>query len=73
MVLVDADVSNDAMRDFLYRDRKSLSTYALAMYGLTLAKQEQGDKLAMVKRNIEQYLVEDAENQTAYLKLPNSG
>ena len=31
------------------------------------------DKLAMVLQNVRQYLVEDDENQTAYLKLPNEG
>ena len=36
MVLVDADVKNDAMRDFLYRDRTKLAVYGLAMYGLAL-------------------------------------
>jgi uncharacterized protein YfaS (alpha-2-macroglobulin family) len=70
MVLIDADVANDAMRDFLYRDRTHLSVYAKAMFGLTLHKQQQAEKLAMILQNIEQYVVQDDENQTAYLKLP---
>jgi uncharacterized protein YfaS (alpha-2-macroglobulin family) len=70
MVLVDGDVSNQEMRDFLYRDRTELAVYAKAMFGLTLHKQKQADKLAMILRNIKQYVVEDEENQTAYLKLP---
>ena len=40
MVLVDADVANDEMRDFLYRDRTNLAVYAKAMFGLALHKQQ---------------------------------
>jgi uncharacterized protein YfaS (alpha-2-macroglobulin family) len=70
MVLVDAGVMSDTMRDHLYNDRTHLAVYGLAMYGLALHKQNEGDKLAMVMRNISQYVVVDDENQTAYLKLP---
>ncbi|MCG6155538.1 MG2 domain-containing protein [Rubinisphaera margarita] len=70
MVLVDAGVHNETMQDYLYRDRTKLSMYSLAMFGLSLHKLDVQDKLDMVLRNIEQYYVEDLENQTAYLKLP---
>jgi uncharacterized protein YfaS (alpha-2-macroglobulin family) len=70
MVLVDANVDNADMRDFLYRDRTHLAVHAKAMYGLALHKQGQGEKLAMILKNIEQFVVQDEENQTAYLKLP---
>ena len=70
MVLVDAGVNNDVMRDMLYRDRNELSVYAKAMYGLALQKQGEKVKLAMILRNIEQYLQQDDENQTAWLNLP---
>ncbi len=70
MVLFDEDVANHEMLDFLYRDRVELSVYAKAMFGIALAKQKQADKLAMIQRNIEQFLVQDDENQTAYLRLP---
>ena len=40
MVLVDAGVSNDDMRDFLYRDRTELAVYSQAMFGLALHKQQ---------------------------------
>jgi uncharacterized protein YfaS (alpha-2-macroglobulin family) len=72
MVLVDAGVKSDAMRDHLYRDRTKLAVYALSMYGLALHKQQETDKLGMVMRNISQFVVEDDENQTAYLKLPEN-
>jgi uncharacterized protein YfaS (alpha-2-macroglobulin family) len=70
MVLVDAGAANDEMRDFLYRDRTELAVYAKAMYGLALAKRNEGEKLAMILKNIDQYVVVDDENQTAYLRLP---
>ena len=70
MVLVDADVKNDEMQDFLYRDRTKLAVYAKAMFGLALHKQGDAEKLAMILQNIDQFLVQDDENQTAYLKLP---
>ncbi len=58
------------MREFLYRDRTKLAVYALAMYGIALEKEGQKDKLAMVLRNVGQYVQQDDENQTAWLNLP---
>src|SRR5258708_28401716 len=73
MVLTDAGLPNGEMNDFLYRDRTHLAVYAKAMYGLALHKQQQADRLAMILKNIEQFVVEDDENQTAYLRLPAEG
>ncbi len=73
MVLADAKIEDKDMREFLYRDRNNLAVYAKAMFGMALHKQQHTDKRDMLIRNIEQYLVEDDENQTAYLNLPNSG
>ena len=70
MVLVDAERDNVEMRDFLYRDRIELPVYAKAMFGLALHKLGDKEKLAMIVQNIDQFLVQDAENETAYLKLP---
>jgi uncharacterized protein YfaS (alpha-2-macroglobulin family) len=70
MVLVDAGAANDAMREHLYNDRTKLTVYGLATFGLSLHEEKQTDKLAMVMRNISQYLVEDDENQAAYLNIP---
>ncbi|HMF15135.1 MAG TPA: alpha-2-macroglobulin family protein, partial [Gemmataceae bacterium] len=72
MTLVDGGVDNTDMRDFLYRDRTHIAVYAKAMFGLALHKQGQKDKLAMIMQNIEQYLVNDDENQTTYLRMPES-
>ncbi|HUE12595.1 MAG TPA: MG2 domain-containing protein, partial [Planctomycetaceae bacterium] len=69
-VLVEANVNDQEMQDFLYRDRTGLSVYAQGLFGLALAQVKAADRLAMVVRNIDQYLVQDDENQTAWLKLP---
>lgn len=70
MVLVESDVADADMLEFLYRDRTKLPVYAKALYGLALHQQRQQEKLAMILQNIEQFLVLDDENQTAYLRLP---
>jgi uncharacterized protein YfaS (alpha-2-macroglobulin family) len=70
MVLVDADVNSPAMRDYLYRDRTHLAVYGKALQGLALHRQKETKKLEMILQNIAGYLVEDEENQSAYLKLP---
>jgi hypothetical protein len=72
MVLTDESFDNKKMRDYLYRDRNTLAVYAKAMFGMALVKVEDSQKLAMIITNIEQFLVVDHENQTAYLNLPNS-
>ena len=56
MVLVDAGVKNADMLEFLYRDRTNLAVYGMAMYGLALEKQGEKEKLAMILRNIGQYV-----------------
>lgn len=73
MILTDAGHVNAEMRDFLYRDRQHLSAYGKAVFGLALHAQGQQEKLDMILQNIEQFAVEDAENQTAYLNLPDGG
>jgi len=72
MVLAEAGKEDKTMLEFLYRDRTHLSVYAKAMFGLALHKNGHEEKLAMIMQNIEQYLVEDEENQSAWLRLPNS-
>lgn len=72
MVLVDAGEPSQEMMDALYKDRVHLSVYAKAMFGLALHKENQNDKLQMIVRNVMQFVVQDEENQTAYLKLPES-
>jgi len=72
MVLVEADYRSAEMLGFLERDRPQLSVYALSMYGMALHQLGEAEKLAAVLQNISQYVVEDDENQTAWLNLPES-
>lgn len=75
MVLTDAKAGGDDMKEmdaFLYRDRNFIGVYSKAMYGLALSRQNEKEKLDMILQNISQYLVQDNENQTAYLKLPET-
>ena len=65
------------MRGYLYADRTNLAVYSLATFGLALEYEVElqagGDveqMRDMVIRNLSQYVVTDAENQTAYLDLP---
>jgi uncharacterized protein YfaS (alpha-2-macroglobulin family) len=73
MVLVDANIVDDRMDDYLYRDRVNLSLYAKSLYGLALHKQNSAERLTMIIRNIDQFLVQDEENETAYLNDEVSG
>ena len=71
MILGDAGAFHEEMREFLYRDRNHLTVYSKGLFGLALHKQGgHVEQLAMILQNIEQFVVEDNENQTAYLKLP---
>jgi len=73
MILVNANNDNKVMRELLYRDedRNGLSVYGKCVFGLALHKVGDKKKLDMILQNVSQYLVQDDENQTAYLKLPN--
>lgn len=72
MVLTEHDANDAIMTDYLYRDRGDLSVYGLSLTGLVLHKQQDAVRRDMVIRNIEQFLVQDEENQTAWLRLPES-
>ena len=72
MVLADANVLDDNMNAFLYRDRTKLSVQAKGLFGLALHKQKDAEKLKMIIKNIDQFLIQDNENDTAYLKLPGT-
>ena len=73
MVLCDADKVNAEMRDFLYRDRNQLTVYSKSMLGLAMHKINRVEERDMLIRNVEQFLVIDNENQSAYLELKNGG
>ena len=67
---LSADDTMAKMRDYLHRDRTRLAVYSLATYGVALQIQGEQEKLAMVMRNLSQYVEQDDENQTAWLNLP---
>lgn len=71
MVLSDANLGNQDMGKYLYRDRNLLSVYAKSMVGMAYHVNTLLEMRDMMIRNIEQFLVKDEENQTAYLKLGN--
>jgi len=73
MVLTDEKVDNPEMRKRIYRDRNHISVYAKAMFAIACHHVGDKEKRDMLKRNVEQYLQEDDENQSAWLKLPNGG
>ena len=73
MILTEEGIDNKEMKEFLYRDRNNLSVYAKAVFGIGLHKVSDEEKLAMVMRNINQYVVQDDENETAYIKNPQPG
>jgi len=70
MVLVDAGTDNGDMKEHLYRDRTHLSFYTKCMFGLALDTVKDLAKRDMILQNCAQFVVQDEENQTAYLKLP---
>jgi alpha-2-macroglobulin len=72
-VLADAGKDNAEMREFLYRDRQRLAVYSRALIGLAYHKLGHNTKRDMVLRNIDQLLVEDEENETAWLNLGAGG
>ena len=73
MVLCDAEKVNAEMADFLYRDRNDLSVYSKSMLGLAMHKINRVEERDMLIQNVEQFLVIDEENQSAYLDLRNGG
>ena len=72
-VIAEGGGMNKEMRDFLYRDRNDLAVYAKCTYALGLDLKNETEKRDMLRKNIEQYLVMDAENQTARLDVRNGG
>jgi hypothetical protein len=70
LMLVDAGAESPEMREFLYRDRLNLALYSNAIFGVALHAIDDREKLAMIRQNLSQFLVQDPENETAYLRLP---
>jgi len=71
-VMAENKQQNKEMMERLYRDRNHLSVYGKSMLGLAMKMQNEKEKLDMLMQNIEQFLVQDEENQTAYLRFPEN-
>jgi uncharacterized protein YfaS (alpha-2-macroglobulin family) len=71
--LVEIGQDPEALRDFLYRDRTSLSLYGQGLLGLALEKKGRKAELEMVLKNIGQFVEQDEENQTVWLRMNNNG
>jgi uncharacterized protein YfaS (alpha-2-macroglobulin family) len=81
LVLSEHDLNDPAMTDYLYRDRGDLTVYGLSLTGLVLHREGEApaepqrnaiERRDMVIKNIEQFLEQDEENQTAWLRLPEN-
>ncbi|MBL7661243.1 alpha-2-macroglobulin [bacterium] len=70
MVLTEAGRPNAEMKELLFRDKTQIAVHTKAMLGIAFAKEGDKAKVEAILKNIEQYLVQDDENQTAYLRLP---
>ena len=72
-VLGETGSDHKEMLGFLYRDKNDLPVYAKCLLGLELHRTKAKERRNEVLRNIEQFLVTDDENQTAWLNLGNGG
>jgi hypothetical protein len=71
-VLAEHSASDPAMNDYLFRDRGQLSAYGLALSGLVMHQMQDVEKRDQILRNLDQFLVQDNANQTAWLRLPEA-
>jgi uncharacterized protein YfaS (alpha-2-macroglobulin family) len=69
-VLSEHGTGDVAIRDFLLRDRGQLTAYGLALCGLYLHRLQDLPNRDLVIQNLNQFLVRDVDNQTAWLQLP---
>ncbi len=67
-VLILAGRSDPAMQQILYNQREHLSVYGKALLAWAAHQLDNAEQTNMLRRNIEQFLVQDAENETAYLR-----
>jgi alpha-2-macroglobulin len=68
--LVKAGVESSFMRERLFTERGKLSINGLTIFASACQQLKEKEKLKMLLENINQFFVEDKENQTAYLRIP---
>ncbi len=71
-ILATPGTNAPGMLEALYNARLGLSPYAQALLGSALHAAGRNAERDMIRRNLEQFLVTDAENQTAWLKFQNA-
>ncbi|GIW96744.1 MAG: alpha-2-macroglobulin [Pirellulaceae bacterium] len=71
-VLALGDRWNDEMFELLYRNRQHLGALGMTLLALSAHDRDLVEQRDMLRRNVEQFLVSDVENETAYLRLPSS-
>ena len=69
-VLSEHNTGDPAIGDYLMRDRGQMTAYGLALTGLYMHHSQQQQNRDLVIQNLEQFLVRDPANQTAWLQLP---
>ncbi|MCK4983623.1 MAG: hypothetical protein KAS17_11905, partial [Victivallaceae bacterium] len=70
--LVKAGMKSEFMLEKLFTDRSNLSINGLTIFATACQRLKDKAKLKMLLKNIEQFIVEDKENQTAYLRIPDN-
>ena len=70
--LVKADMKSEFMLEKLFNDRAKLSINGMTILATACQRLKNEVKLKMLLKNIEQFIVEDKENQTAYLRIPEN-
>ncbi len=67
-ILVTAERPSPEMQAFLYEKRHELSVHSKALLAIATHQLGNMEQTKMLRQNIEQFLVEDAENETAFLR-----
>jgi hypothetical protein len=67
-ILVQSGHPHPGMQSFLFEKREALGIYGKCLLAQATHRQGDQQQTDMLRRNIEQFLVEDIENQTAFLR-----
>jgi hypothetical protein len=65
-----AGIYDNWMAQQLFEQRKQLSLYGLSLCGMAFNRSNDKPKLQIIMQNLDQFVIEDSDNQTAYLRMP---
>lgn len=71
LALVEAGRPSAEMAGLLARDAAELTPYGTALFALACHRRGDREQVAKLRRNLEQFLKHDDENQSAWLELPS--